>query len=127
MLFQNWLDKFGRRVEKHKVDIMALKRERGSNKSKGLCKLAIDEDMTIYAIDAIKQGISEELDIYQRFEFNLAAVEEIDSAGIQLLLAVKRELIRNKKEFRLSAVSATVAKLIASYELDKDLIVGEAA
>jgi len=94
---------------------MALKRERGSNKTKGLCKLAINEDMTIYAIETLKQEISEEIDIYDRFELNLVEVEEIDSAGIQLLLAFRRELIRKNKAFKLTGVSGTVAKLIENY------------
>ncbi|MBL1275721.1 MAG: STAS domain-containing protein [Ectothiorhodospiraceae bacterium] len=94
---------------------MALMRERGSNKTKGLCKLAIDKDMTIYTIDALKQGLSEELDIYNRFELNLANVEEIDSAGIQLLLALSSELMQKKKEFKLTSMSGVVAKLIKNY------------
>jgi len=94
---------------------MALKKERGSNKTKGLCKLAINEDMTIYAIETLKQEISEEIDIYDRFELNLVDVEEIDSAGIQLLLAFRSELIRKNKAFKLTGVSGTVAKLIENY------------
>jgi len=94
---------------------MALKRERGSNKNKGLCKLLIDEDMTIYTIDGLKQGLSEEMDAYNRFELNLAGVEEIDSAGIQLLLAFKNELELKKKALRLTSMSGVVTHLIESY------------
>lgn len=94
---------------------MALKRERGSNKTKGLCKLAIDEDMTIYAIEALKKGLSDEIDTYKRFELNLSAVEEVDSAGIQLLLAFKNELVQNKKELKITAVSGAVDKLLKDY------------
>jgi len=96
---------------------MALKKERGSNKTKGLCKLTINEDMTIYAIETLKQEISEEIDIYDRFELNLADVEEIDSAGIQLLLAFRSELIRKKKAFKLTDASGVVTKLIENYDI----------
>ncbi|MDH3355452.1 MAG: STAS domain-containing protein [Chromatiales bacterium] len=106
---------------------MALKRERGSNKTKGLCKLAIDDDMTIYAIEALKQGLSEEIDIYDRFELNLGAVEEIDSAGVQLLLALRTELMTKKKELRISAMSAPVAKLIERYGVVDYFNTGDAA
>ncbi len=97
---------------------MALKRERGSNKTKGLCKLAIDEDMTIYAIDELKQGIDKELDVYDKFELNLTAVEEIDSAGIQLLLALQGELIRTDKQLKLTGASSAVANLMQSYGIN---------
>ena len=46
---------------------MALKKEQTSNKTKGLCKLVIDEELTIYVIDTLKQGISEEIDLYDKF------------------------------------------------------------
>lgn len=106
---------------------MALNRERGSNKTKGRCKLAIDGDMTIYAIGDLKQGISKELDSYTKFELNLANVEEIDSAGIQLLLALRRELIQKNKEFKLTAVSGAVAKLIEQYNVGDHFSIGGAA
>jgi anti-anti-sigma factor len=94
---------------------MALKRERGSNKAKGLCKLMIDEEMTIYVIETLKQGISAEMDIYDRFELNLAGVEEFDSAGMQLLLAIRSELMQKKKALKITAVSSAVARLMDGY------------
>jgi len=94
---------------------VALKKERGSNKTRGLCKLAIDEELTIYAIDSLKKEISKVMDTYDRFELNLANVEEIDSAGIQFLLALRNELMRKNKEFRLTAMSGAVVKLIENY------------
>lgn len=98
---------------------MALKRERGSNKRQGLCKLAIDEEMTIYTIDALKDGLSEEMGLYERFELNLSNVEEIDSAGIQLLLALRTELMQKKKELKITAASGAVSKLMKRYEISE--------
>ena len=106
---------------------MVLKREKGSNKRTGICKLAIDEDMTIYAIEALKQELSEEIDIYDRFELNLGAVEEIDSAGVQLLLALGKELIIKKKELKLTSMSAPVSKLIQNYGINDRFNMGDAA
>jgi len=106
---------------------MALKIVSDSNQAEELCQLAIDEDMTIYTINMLKQGISEVLDRYKRFELNLADVEEMDSAGIQLLLALKNELQQKKKEFKLVAISASVAKLFQSYDLNERFNIGGAA
>jgi len=94
---------------------MALKRERGSSKKNSLCKLAVDKELTIYVIDELKQKFTEDLSLYKKFELNLEAVEEIDTAGIQLLLALKRELMQQKKEFKLTAVSYPVSQLLESY------------
>jgi len=104
---------------------MSLKRERGSNKTRGLCKLAIDEDMTIYAIDELKEAITKEINIYERFELNLEKVEEIDSAGIQLLLALRKELMQQEKELKLTSTSSVVSKLIDSYGINDHFIVGD--
>ncbi|MBN4079274.1 STAS domain-containing protein [Beggiatoa alba] len=106
---------------------MALKRERGSNKTKGLCKLVIDEELTIYVIEALKQAFSEEIDCYDRFELKLADVEEIDSAGIQLLLAFRNELARKNKELKITAVSAVVAKFMESYGVSDSFNIRDAA
>lgn len=96
---------------------MALKKNRGSNKTKGLCKLSIDNDMTIYSIDDLKNDFSKEIEVYKEFEINLSDVEEIDSSGIQLLLALKNELMKNEKKFKITAVSGPVEKLIERYGL----------
>jgi len=54
----------------------------------------------------------------------LSEVEEVDSAGIQLLLGLRRELMRQKKEFTLSAINAPVTKLIQNYGLSKRFNIG---
>lgn len=106
---------------------MALKRMRGTNKKRGLCKLAMEENMTIYVVDALKQEISQELENYDKFELDLNAVEEIDSAGIQLILALRAELMRKKKELILTAVSGPVARLMKIYGVSMDFNLGDAA
>lgn len=106
---------------------MKLTQEPDSDKDTGLCKLSFDEDMTIYSIDALKQEVSEVLDTYERFELNLASVEEIDSAGIQMLLALRTELGTSNKELKITAVSGVVAKMIEMYEVGDRFDMGEVA
>ncbi len=106
---------------------MALKRDKGSSKSKGLCKLSISEELTIFVIDELKQSLSAEIDDYERFELNLDSVEEIDSAGIQLLLAFKNELNHQKKEFKLTSTSGAVRELLKRYSIEDCFSTGEVA
>lgn len=106
---------------------MALKKEKGTNKAKGLCKLAIDEDMTIYAIDILKTEMSKMMDVYENFELNLSGVEEIDSAGIQLLLAFNRELTRKKQKLTLTSISKDVSDLLENYGVSDRFNIGELA
>jgi len=96
---------------------MALKIGEDSNSTNGLCKLCITDDLTIYAIEELKNGLNKELDLYQKFELDLSAVEEVDSAGIQLLLALRIELLSKNKELRITETNQVVTKLLDSYEL----------
>jgi len=106
---------------------MAIKKERGSNRTRGICKLAIDIDMTIYAIDELKKGFSEEIDSYDRFELNLGKVEDIDSSGIQLLLVLRKELVRKKKKLKLTVLSGVVTKLIEKYGISDRINIKDTA
>ena len=105
---------------------MTLKIEENSIKTEGLCSFVFDEDLTIYAIEALKQEMSKALDSYTRFELNLGSVEEVDSAGIQLLLGLQREVKRQDKELKLTVMSAPVTKLITMYGLANSFEIGEA-
>lgn len=96
---------------------MPLTIENASEDSDGLCRLAIDQDLTIYVIDELKQQISPQLKNFNKFELDLSAVEEIDSAGVQLLLALDVELKRTHKLLHLTAMSGCVTALIESYGL----------
>jgi anti-sigma B factor antagonist len=91
------------------------------SKFKGLCKLTIDNDMTIYAIKELKNSLDKEIELYQQFDLDLSAVEEIDTAGIQFLLALKRELLSKNKELKISSVSTVVSTLMESYSVNNFL------
>ncbi len=106
---------------------MALRIQHDNNQSSSLCNIVIDEDMNIYVIDDMKQELSKMLDSYTQFKIDLAGIEEIDSAGVQLLLALRAELKRRKKEFRLTAVNDVVAKFLYRYGISELFTVGDAA
>ena len=106
---------------------MALKNISDSTTAQGLCKWVIDEDLTIYEIEQIKKGLSDDIDIYENFELDLSNVNEIDSAGIQLLLALKHALTKETKKFTLTSVSISVSQLMNTYGIGGDFTVGEVA
>jgi anti-sigma B factor antagonist len=103
---------------------MALKKERGSSKSKGLCKLSIDQDLTIYTIEQLKDELTGYLNDYQHFEMDLSKVEETDSAGIQLLIAVQNSLRVKEKTLCISSVSESVATIMAAYAISDRFTAG---
>ena len=81
-------------------------------------RLAIDEDLTIYHAAAQKQQFIDALASADgHLDIDLSAVAEIDTAGFQLLMLVKREARRLGKEARIVAHSEAVRELIEFYNV----------
>jgi len=91
---------------------MAFSKLKGSTKKQGVCKLAADADMTIYAAANNHRELVKHYNNFKRFEIDLSAVEEIDSSGIQLLLALKYSAEKDGKHLTLSAASNPVVEVM---------------
>ena len=63
-----------------------------SNEKLRQCDLSIDEELTIYVALSYKEELTNYLAAYQSFDIDLSLIEEIDSAGIQLLLAFRNQI-----------------------------------
>ncbi len=59
--------------------------------------LAIDGELTIYTAAKRKPELLAFLESGQKLELNLAGVDEIDTAGLQLLILMKREASQSSK------------------------------
>jgi len=96
---------------------MSFRVEQDTNSPVNTCNIVIDEEMSIYTIGALKRELSEVLNIYDAFQFDLAGIEDFDSTGIQLILSLKQEIIRLNKQFTVSSVSEAVSKVLTLYGL----------
>lgn len=54
------------------------------------CHLAIDGEVTIYSVAALKAGLDALAPSLAEIEIDLSGVSEIDTAGLQLMLMAKR-------------------------------------
>lgn len=88
-----------------------------TRKKKTAPPLVIAEDMTIYNAAAHKQRLLEALQATDRLEVDLSAVSEIDTAGFQLLVLLKREARRLDKEAQIVAHSEPVRDLLDFYNM----------
>jgi anti-anti-sigma factor len=70
--------------------------------------LRLKGEFTIYSVAEAKGRLSEALDQHPALQLNLAEVEELDSAGLQLLVWLKQESERRGKSLVLSAHSPAV-------------------
>lgn len=74
--------------------------------------LVLTNDLTIYnAIDQ-KQMLITRLEQCARLELDLSQVAEIDTAGLQILILIKREAAKQGKELAIVAHSPAVRQTI---------------
>ena len=84
---------------------------------KGVCKLNVEGEMTIYQADEIKRKFVSVLANSQEIELDLAKVSDLDSAGLQLLCLLKREASALGKPLRIAAHSPAVIDVIDRFNL----------
>lgn len=79
--------------------------------------VCIEGEMTIYQAEQLKQTLLDALDRASVLEINLAAVTELDTAGVQLLLLTKKTARARQKELRLAAHSEAVVEVFELIDL----------
>jgi anti-anti-sigma factor len=88
--------------------------------------LCLTDDLTIYRALDHKEALLDALSTGDELLLDLAQVEAIDSAGVQLLLLLDQEARRAGKALRLVAPSPAVADAIALCNLSGRFAFGEA-
>ena len=73
--------------------------------------VAIEGELTIYRALEIKSVLLELMGKYPEVEVNLAGVSEIDSAGLQLLVAAKWEAALHQTSLRFTGHSPAVLEI----------------
>lgn len=80
--------------------------------------LALDGALCIYNALETKERLMTALHASDTLEVDLAGIEELDSAGFQLLVLLKRESLRLGHTLRLLNHSAAVRDVIVFYNMD---------
>ena len=75
-------------------------------------RLALRDDMTIYQAQAQKEQLLAALAATPDLELDLSGVGEMDTAGLQLLLLLKREVGEQGKQLTISGHSPRVQQVL---------------
>ena len=75
-------------------------------------RLVIGEDMTIYQAQAQKEQLLAALAAAEHLELDLSGVAEMDTAGLQLLMLLKREVLQQDKRLTISGHSPAVQHVL---------------
>ncbi len=96
---------------------MKISKLKGSNKRSGLCRLGFEGDMTIYHAQDMLEVMMPHTEDYKQFELNLSKVEDVDSAGIQLLLMLDLKSREKHGETSIVEPSGSVYEVLNLYRL----------
>ena len=73
--------------------------------------LRLEGDLTIYEVTEAKAALSAALDQHPSLQLNLSGLEELDTAGVQLLAWLKQEARRRGRTLTLFAHSPAVVEV----------------
>lgn len=85
--------------------------------AKGRSKAIIEGNMTIYEAAADKQMLLDALAKAKEFEIDLSSLREMDTAGLQILILLKRESLRAGKVMRLVGDSPAARNVLDTYNM----------
>lgn len=80
----------------------------------------LEGEWTIHGAAALKETLLAHLQ-QGNHAYDMQGVTEMDSAGVQLLLALQRGLARQGKPLELGPLSPAVSQVLQTYGLDHDL------
>ncbi|CAN5886038.1 STAS domain-containing protein [soil metagenome] len=83
----------------------------------GASTLAIEGEFTIYRASELHAVLKEAIAAGGDLEIDLAGVSEIDSAGVQLLMAAKKSAAAAQRELRLVGHSPAVLEVFEALDL----------
>jgi anti-sigma B factor antagonist len=83
----------------------------------GRCKAVIEGNMTIYEAAADKPVLLDALAKAKEMEVDLSSLHEMDTAGLQLLILLKRESLRTGTVMRLVGHSPASLDVLGRYNM----------
>ena len=94
-----------------------MPRKKSSPRSGGACEHRLEGELTIYHAARLKEDLLGELGRCQSLTIDLSGVDEMDSAGLQIMLMLEREAEHAGKEFRFVGHSAAVIDVLETLNL----------
>ena len=85
--------------------------------AKGRCKAVIEGNLTIYEAAADKLVLLRALAAAKELEVDLSSLREMDTAGLQLLILLKRESLRAGTVMRLVGHSPASRNVLDTYNM----------
>lgn len=88
-----------------------------SSHAEAAAVLRLSGELTIYRAAEMKPTLQQALDGAMQLEIDLSGITEIDTSGVQLLMATKRRAQALSRELRLTGHSAAVVEVFELLDL----------
>lgn len=85
----------------------------------GGCRLTVAGEVNIYAAAEFKDRVDEKVAGCTALEMDLSGVSELDTTGVQVLMAMKHQCSAEERELRLVSHSPAVLDVFELYGLDR--------
>lgn len=95
--------------------------ERSTDSELKVNRIEIKGELSIFAAAALRQQLLDALDSCLNVEVDLSLVSEMDSAGLQLMVAAQREACVRNKSLRFTGHSPAVADILELCDLSGQL------
>lgn len=95
--------------------------ERSTDSELKVNRIEIKGELSIFAAAALRQQLLDALDSGLNVEVDLSLVSEMDSAGLQLMVAAQREAGVRNKSLRFTSHSPAVADILELCDLSGQL------
>jgi anti-sigma B factor antagonist len=82
-----------------------------------MAPVCIEGAMTLARARTLKQALLEHLERQPRLDLDLSAVSELDTAGVQLLLMLKRAAADAGKPLAIDALSPAARQILSLFDL----------
>jgi anti-sigma B factor antagonist len=86
-------------------------------KKSAVTRIDIEGELSIFTAAALRQRLLDALDAGPEVEVDLSRVSEIDSAGVQLMVAAKREAAARSQSLRFTGHSPAVFDILELCDL----------
>ncbi|TWX72761.1 lipid asymmetry maintenance protein MlaB [Colwellia sp. C1TZA3] len=81
------------------------------------CTIKIDQDLTIYEVDEYRKQLLEKCDLNHSATVELSDEVELDTAGIQLLISLQKQLQATGGDLTVCTTSVQAINLFAVFNL----------
>ena len=84
-------------------------------KDKNKLSVKIEEDLSIYSVKEVKNRLADYFSNIRDIEFDLSAVDKVDTAGFQLLSIIRKEVESKNRSFSIVKPSGEIKRIFALY------------